>query len=665
MSIVITFTTVADVTAPVLTSTTPTSGAMGVPRDVQFQVQLDDTESGIDIATPEFTLSFPVSMAPSEPIFVGGVLQAGWSWVGPPGWAVTLGGLRAVATFTRDTLFDFETYCVITPSFYDYAGNWSEGWISNIYDFTIVPVDRPTLTYEFPAHQSGGVSNAPVMKYVITDLIGGPAPATLQIRYKVDDGVWEDAYINGEVQFGYNETDFYLLAEDLTVEFNRDAIFPDGVRVDYEITIEDVEGNSATFAHYFVTYQDAIVAPGEIVTDVELLPAPEGFNLEIYRFIIREIRRLDKTIGNLSLKRYLQGPQATWAHTLAKIVGIRDFADINKIPDEVLQFQKAILGWTSDPLMAGITDRLSEDGLRRLLSVSGAMWRGRGTEQTILDVLQVLTKSRAMIWDWFDLRWILGETGLGEEREGSDPWLVELPSEGDAPHWMTLRIADDGTLDRTLVRRVLRLMRPINENFEIIYLLFLDQFAVAGDNVQWSLGTSSLVVRDGSLVMDDAVSLEYTRVLNPDSDDWGDIILSAKIKGTTTSGDGFGIFFSGKDDGYEVLVDPTAQTVTLNRVTAGVPSTITSTNISSTDLISWDPDLYYTMRIVRLVLPSGNTQIAVSVDQINLIDFEDSGSVLEGTIGLIHKIGSTLDCAELEVAALPVDSDTLIINENP
>jgi hypothetical protein len=117
--------------------------------------------------------------------------------------------------------------------------------------------------------------------------------------------------------------------------------------------------------------------------------------------------------------------------------------------------------------------------------------------------------SRANIWDWFDFRWVLSETAFGEEFEGHDPWLIELP---DPSVWgagiekterlSCLRIVDNGSLNRELVVNLLKLMRATGERWEIIYLAFLDLFDVPGADVQWTKDHApSLVVADNVMAL--------------------------------------------------------------------------------------------------------------------------------------------------------------------
>lgn len=127
---------------------------------------------------------------------------------------------------------------------------------------------------------------------------------------------------------------------------------------------------------------------------------------DAYEFLIEPIREEDERNGALFLKRYFEGFQEVWRRTDNNIQSIPDLWSIDDCPDEYLKYLKNIVGWTSQ--LEYITDLLDFDRLRSLLSISGDLWKLRGTEDIILDVMFYTTGMRCYYWNWFDFRWVLG-----------------------------------------------------------------------------------------------------------------------------------------------------------------------------------------------------------------------------------------------------------------
>jgi len=130
---------------------------------------------------------------------------------------------------------------------------------------------------------------------------------------------------------------------------------------------------------------------------------------QIFDYLILPIREADQREGKDFLKRYLLGPQSVWETTDQKIKDIPKLWSIVECPDEFLKFLKWIVGWTGE--LDSVTQDLIFDELRRLISISGRLWKLRGPEDTIVDVLRFATGQRNRIWNWFDFRWVLADDG--------------------------------------------------------------------------------------------------------------------------------------------------------------------------------------------------------------------------------------------------------------
>lgn len=392
-----------------------------------------------------------------------------------------------------------------------------------------------------------------------------------------------------------------------------------------------------------------------------------AFPLQIYRFLIKAIRDADQRDGAQFVERYLKGPQAVWDQTRAKILDVQDLWDVEAIPDQFLPFLKSIVGWTKEPLTANITNAITLATLRRLIAASGAIWRAKGPEDTILDVLRTVAPARARIWNWFDFRWVLGQNALGEDHLGRDPWVTMLPADGGLDHYRSnLRIVDDGTLDRSLVRRVLRLMRALNERFDITYLLFLDLFEVAGDDVQWDHPSSlNLIILVSLLEITDPTVSQATFAIVPNATTWAQYIYGARISGHSNVGNArFGITFYRTDASnyYAALIDTVNQELRLRTVVAGVPTDLVTVNLNlaAVNLLA---DVYYLLR-VYIAVEGATNRIIVSVDGAILINTTNN-SHAAGSVGLIHDAAAVLQCTETEVQGLPAQTDTLEINVTP
>lgn len=129
----------------------------------------------------------------------------------------------------------------------------------------------------------------------------------------------------------------------------------------------------------------------------------------MYDFVIAPIREADQREGNQFLERYFYGPQQIWEEIDQSIKDIPKLWSVTECPDEYLKYLKWIVGWTSQ--LDNITRDLTFDELRRLVSISGRLWKLRGTEFTIEDVMFFATGMRNRWWNWFDFRWVLADDG--------------------------------------------------------------------------------------------------------------------------------------------------------------------------------------------------------------------------------------------------------------
>lgn len=383
-----------------------------------------------------------------------------------------------------------------------------------------------------------------------------------------------------------------------------------------------------------------------------VLNTDEDLSLEIYRFLIEVIREEDQNNGNQFVERFLNGPQEVWDTIDKRIKAIPSLWSVTDIEDRFLIYLKWIVGWTSE--LDYITDDLDSATLRRLIASSVAFWKERGTEDAMLDILRLTTAARLRIWNWFDIRWIAGETQVGEDAKGYDSWMLSLPG---PPNYdenrMNVRIVDDGSLNRRLVRNLVRLTRPDGERITITYIGFLDMFLVDDDDSQWSHNGAGATIVDGGTM---ALSGTEDAVVNLDgADDWTNYTFSARVKGN-----GQVQFYRTADtDYYYVEIDIAANTLELGKLLAGAPTVLSTVDMEATFGEFLDADLFYMIRI--LVTPEAATSRIVLFWDSNLATQVTDTDHTEGAIGLASTTGA-LECDEVEMFFNPADEDTIDIN---
>jgi hypothetical protein len=393
----------------------------------------------------------------------------------------------------------------------------------------------------------------------------------------------------------------------------------------------------------------------------------------MYDFLINPIRRADRSTGpgggNLFVKRYLQGPQAIWDAIQRRGFAVRDLWDVTRIEDEFLTYLKNIVGWTEEPTLKAITDRLTDAQLRKLISVSVALWKIRGTESSYEAFLSVVTDARMHVWNWFDLRWILDETALGEDHQGRDPWLISENGDKESD----IRIVDDGEEDRTLLLAMLRLFKPGGEVLFVRWIDFLDKFLDDDDDTQWAnVGSGTPVVVDRNYELNDdtvAQSVE-TNIANDDA--WTDYVTYWRARFDQAGGGRAGVqFFRFDDDNrYVVWFDVAANTLVLDAIVAGTPTNLATYNFVDDGEFLVN-NVYYGVRVqAQTVQDPGpptapETLIEVWVDGTKRIDVQTllASRQTTGKIGVQHEANATIDLYEVEMYQLPLETDTIGLNE--
>jgi phage tail-like protein len=387
----------------------------------------------------------------------------------------------------------------------------------------------------------------------------------------------------------------------------------------------------------------------------------EDLNLKMYLFILENIRVEDQIRGDRFLERFLEGPQSVWKTIHDTIRSIPGLWDVAKVDAKFLPFLKKIVGWTKE--IESIPNALDTPALRRLLSTSVAFWKQRGPDEALLNLMSQVTGARLRMWDWFDFRFILDETALGEDHEGRDPHMISLPGPPNVDERRyNIRIVDDGTLNHQVVRDIAALTRPSLERVEISYIGFLDLFETDDDDSQWAEQSGDILISGGTLSLDDDLITELAYVSLGESMDWSNYVATWRIRGDTDPSSEFGALFyrTGPGDFYVVMINITTNTMRLVKFVGSVPTQLGFVNFTSTPF-QFLPDVYYAIRVE--VVPEGsNNQIRVFLDSELQIEAVD-GSHAEGTLGVLHTPGATLEMDELEMFFNPLVTDTIDIQQ--
>lgn len=385
---------------------------------------------------------------------------------------------------------------------------------------------------------------------------------------------------------------------------------------------------------------------------------------QIFDFFVEPIREADRRQGDDFLKRYLVGPQQIWEDYDAKAKSLGSLWSPADCPENAVQFLAWIVGWTSQ--LSYVTRELTTDELRRLIQVSAKLWKTRGPETTLVDVLTLVTTARCRVINWFGFRWVLGEEYISEEHDGLDPWVISLPG-GDAmaEYVSNLRIVDDGTLNRNLVERLVELMRAMGETWEITYLGFLDLFTFEGDTTLWDLTDAPTLpqVVDGTLELFDEGTVRPLSAA-----EWRSASYFAKVRlvdtGTAPSLHLDFLIDTGSDARYRLEL--------LTEADGSNPSQLTLTKFATdgTPEVIGQVDLHYSYPIylgtwygVRVTVVDDQVErlLTVFVDGAQLLQVVDTIPVVY--LGSFELTLPTDDCElnfdEVEVLPIPTPADAL------
>lgn len=174
-----------------------------------------------------------------------------------------------------------------------------------------------------------------------------------------------------------------------------------------------------------------------------------AFDYEIYKFLHAPIRRADQSTGGKFVERYVLAFQRQFEEIFKKIDKLPELYDPALTPYP--EYLKDIVGLTSE--LDAITNDISEQDLRKLISLAVALWKEKGLEIGYRDIIRLFTGKNSRVFNWFDFRYIVGEQGLSQEELGEDSWLIAPPNVGaqaSAGNVMYYLSFEDNFKDRSL-----------------------------------------------------------------------------------------------------------------------------------------------------------------------------------------------------------------------
>lgn len=147
-----------------------------------------------------------------------------------------------------------------------------------------------------------------------------------------------------------------------------------------------------------------------------------AFPHDLFRFLHKPLRDQDVETDHF-VERFVHGPQRQLEDFYVKMDKLLELLSPEKTPFPRLL--KDHVGFTKE--LDNVTRDISDDDLRKLISLAIPLWREKGLELGYKDIVKVFTGKSVRIFNWFDFRFILGEQAIGEEQLGEDAWFISEP----------------------------------------------------------------------------------------------------------------------------------------------------------------------------------------------------------------------------------------------
>jgi hypothetical protein len=152
----------------------------------------------------------------------------------------------------------------------------------------------------------------------------------------------------------------------------------------------------------------------------------DSFLLDPYTFILSTLREQDERARGVARRIMSEVVRPVWLAIHRRIEQLPTLMQPAVVDAKFLAEMKGIVGFTSR--LDYVTRNLSEAELRKLITFAAELWKHKGTRGAIEPALRMVTGNRYRALDYFDLRWVLGESPLSDEWGPASPALLGLDS---------------------------------------------------------------------------------------------------------------------------------------------------------------------------------------------------------------------------------------------
>ena len=413
--------------------------------------------------------------------------------------------------------------------------------------------------------------------------------------------------------------------------------------------------------------------------------------------------RLADIAGNDILSRFFMRPNIVNDAVQQKAHKLGKLSDPSVVPDVLLQHMRTIVGFGEGTgLPDKIYDQLDFRTARKLIRLAVPFWQRRGRRDAIEDLVFTLTGVRPLVVQWFESRNILDEVFIGvgvpliEEFTAIFNFVEEVSSssEVDGDVQVHIRIADSDPagdpLDKTLVKDMLKLCRPLCERYSIAYVDFLDTI-IDGRLGHWRTVTGTTVrfekadhktAEDETQIVNPRRWLPRLRLLGSSTAGGGDVLAVETPKSSTWASYVFRTSIC-QDDSVEpwvlyVYADPdTISGGTIKGYAAAFFPALNLVSIQYSDgagvvsnLGTGSVDLTANKSVWRAITVSvistgSSAQISVATDGELIVSAADSSNLLtSGTVAISAELMANrtkeLGLGASEVYELPIETDKIL-----
>ena len=403
---------------------------------------------------------------------------------------------------------------------------------------------------------------------------------------------------------------------------------------------------------------NALVLPASIDFLGFSAPESEEFARNVfYEMHLASMRQIDERQGAFFWKRFCEGPEYVRKWLDSKIDELDTLYNIETISDEFVRLMLPQVGWTNE--FNSITDKLTDAEVRALIANSATLWKNRGSAGSFIEVLNTIIGIDAWEWSWFDRRWVLGSARLGQD-EDPDSWTDLRFTNTASRSTSELRIADPNrTLDRDLIADVLKFWRPTGERISVVFVEFWDRF-VDGSKpwVQYDSQSpaGSVAISGGTIQLSNSLVEQHAFPETPA------VLLSlessmvkARVRSSSATGYyGVSVGFDGTfATSIEVRLYPEFHELRAYQ-NAGLLFTFDLIHDYGITLV---PNSWYTLRVV-----ADGQRAVIYLDNVKISEANAMGLLVPGTSGVLHGVGSTMECDHFEIIPIPGEAFTVGIN---